>query len=1303
MAEERILGGRFEPLRPLRGMGAARMYEARDRATGERVLLKLVPGGESGAERLAREVQALAGLKHASVPRYVAHGGSGSDLFLATEWIEGETLSARLGRGSLAVPEGLALAARLASALGVVHRAGMVHRDLRPAGILLAGGTPGTLDRPVLIDFGAARLPGAAARPARAGAVIGTPGYVAPEQARGEPDLDARADVFSLGCVLFRCLTGADPFTGGTALALTLKVLLEEPPRVRDLRPGIPPEVDALVARLMAKQKQLRPLDGDAVAVELEALGAPASAAQKALRSASGAMAAVITANERRLMSLVLVGDVRAPAPDSPPGDGPVSSGRHPKAESERRMRALRATAERHQGRLEVLPDGAMLVVLTSAESPTDLAARAARCALAVRASLSGAPAALVTGRAEIEARLPVGELIDRAVCLLAPAADQDASTPVRLDELTARLLGPGFHVRAGAPDPGGGPCEFHELHGERNESEPARSLLGLPTSCVGRERELALLEAAFAQCADSPAAVAVLVSAPAGTGKSRLRRELICRLRERGEPFELWIGRGDRMSASAAFGLLARAVRHALGIAGSEPVQDLRRRILARVASLPDAQRVAAFLGELVGAPFPEEVNAQLRAARRDPVLMGDQIRRAAEDLLRAACSDKPVVLVLEDLQWGDLPTVTFLDAALRNLADQPLLVMALGRPEVQERFPKLWAGRPVQSLPLGALPRRGAERLVRQTLGEAATPAVVQAVCERAGGNALYLEELIRAVADGQGDRLPETVVAMAQARLEGLDPEARRILRAASVFGGTFWLGGVEALLGGASIGQRVEDLIARELVVRRGGDGKPAAAAYAFRHELEREAAYGMLTEADRALGHRLAGAWLERERKGDPIALAQHFERGGEPVRAASWYRRAAADALRGNDLSAALAHAERGIACNAGWEDLGALHLVKAEVHLWRGELARAEADADEAISRLDPGSSDWFRAITHAAVAASKQGAPERTEAAIKLVDLAAPAKDELSALVFCLASCAAELTFGGRYGVADGLIERGGRHVGDPPTVDGQALGMLHQACAFRAMVDGDPGAAMVGFEAALLAFAQAGDQRSVCSTQMNLGYTLAELGDFGGAEGALCAALAEAERMGLHELIPGVQQNLGYALIHAGRLDEARRALEQTVETFRAQGNARMEGLSHAYLARVALLSGDGALAEREARAAAALLQVAPPLRAVALAALARALLAQGRAAEALTPAGEAFAQLEAAGSVEEGESLVWLAYAETLAAAGRRDEEKRARASARERLMARAERIRDPDFRTRFLAQVPDNAALLTTHG
>ena len=250
-----------------------------------------------------------------------------------------------------------------------------------------------------------------------------------------------------------------------------------------------------------------------------------------------------------------------------------------------------------------------------------------------------------------------------------------------------------------------------------------------------------------------------------------------------------------------------------------------------------------------------------------------------------------------------------------------------------------------------------------------------------------------------------------------------------------------------------------------------------------------------------------------------------------------------------------------------------------------------------------------------------------------------------------------------------------------------------------ATRASIMGDSAACLEGFVAALAANDETGDRRNACVNRSNIGFILAELGDFQGAEEALRPALADGDRFGLVDVTTAVLQNLGYALAYCGRLDEARAYEQRALDAFAHSCDPRMEGCCRTYLAKIALLSGDPAAAEREARTAARLLQIAPPLRAAAVAVLARALLDLGRAEEGLPIAREAFSTLEALGMIEEGESLVRLVYAEALAAVGRAREFAVAISDAAAHLLARAEKISDPAWRERYLTAVPDNARTL----
>jgi tetratricopeptide (TPR) repeat protein len=517
--------------------------------------------------------------------------------------------------------------------------------------------------------------------------------------------------------------------------------------------------------------------------------------------------------------------------------------------------------------------------------------------------------------------RLPVGEVIDRAAALL-----DDAPGPgrVAIDEASAGFLALRFRV-----EPRGGRLE---LTGELESGEQPRTLLGRPTSCVGRERELGVLEATLDEVITEGVARAALVTGPSGAGKSRVRHELAARRRDR--RLAIFLARAEALRSGSPLDLLAGLVRAGAGVAASDAPEAARAKLVAVVhRRLAGADRadVAEFLGEIIGAPFPDEASPRLRAARDDGRVMGAHMQRAFVSWLGAECRVQPVLLILEDLQWGDAQTVRFLDAALRDLAKLPLFVLALARPEVHERFPGLWRGRGLSELPLAALPPRACERLVREVLGHLDARAV-ERIVRHADGNALFLEELIRAASHGDLETLPVSVLAMVQARLEALDARDRRVLRAASVFGESFTRDGAAALVG-EPLAREIDDILERlvdaEIIVRR------AEAELAFRHALVREAAYAMLTDEDRRLGHGLAAAWLTAHGEDDALLLAQHHDRAGDTASAIGSYARAARQAFEKNDFDAALVRAQRAI-------DLGAAEVVLGEAHAVRGKALAA-------------------------------------------------------------------------------------------------------------------------------------------------------------------------------------------------------------------------------------------------------------------------------------------------------------------------------------------------------------------------
>jgi formylglycine-generating enzyme required for sulfatase activity len=233
-----------------------------------KAMLPALAASGTAKQRFFREAQAAAALKHAHVVTIHQVGEDRGAPFLAMEYLEGEPLDRRLQRlGTLPVPEVLRIGREIAEGLAAAHDKGLVHRDIKPANVWLEG-KEGHVK---ILDFGLARAARGDARLTQLGALIGTPAYMAPEQADGR-DVDHRCDLFSLGVVLYRACTGRMPFQGKDTVSTIVAVATETPPVPHDVNPQVPRGLSALVMHLLAKGRDDRPDTAAAVAGKLAAL-----------------------------------------------------------------------------------------------------------------------------------------------------------------------------------------------------------------------------------------------------------------------------------------------------------------------------------------------------------------------------------------------------------------------------------------------------------------------------------------------------------------------------------------------------------------------------------------------------------------------------------------------------------------------------------------------------------------------------------------------------------------------------------------------------------------------------------------------------------------------------------------------------------------------------------------------------------------------------------------------------------------------------------------------------------------------
>ncbi len=256
---EQFAGYRIESVLGRGGMSV--VYLARDLALERRVALKVMAPelaqDERFRERFIQESRAAAALDHPNiVPIYEAREVDGL-LYIAMRYVRGTDLRTLLAReGPLGPRRTVGIVGQAAAALDAAHAAGLVHRDVKPANILLAAAPDGGAEHVYLADFGLTKV-GAGQSLTATGQFVGTVEYVAPEQIEGK-DVNGRADVYSLGCVLFECLTGAPPFHGDVDVATLWAHVHEKPPAVTDIRPELPQALDGVIAKALSKSPELR-------------------------------------------------------------------------------------------------------------------------------------------------------------------------------------------------------------------------------------------------------------------------------------------------------------------------------------------------------------------------------------------------------------------------------------------------------------------------------------------------------------------------------------------------------------------------------------------------------------------------------------------------------------------------------------------------------------------------------------------------------------------------------------------------------------------------------------------------------------------------------------------------------------------------------------------------------------------------------------------------------------------------------------------------------------------------------------
>ena len=561
------------------------------------------------------------------------------------------------------------------------------------------------------------------------------------------------------------------------------------------------------------------------------------------------------------------------------------------------------AEVEQLGGVLEKFIGDAAVAIFGAPVAHDDDAERALHAALAIRHAVREI-------RPDLEVRIGVntGEVVGGRAALPSPSAAMPSALDYTVTgdavNVAARLqqaAAPGeIYVGPVTQRLGAETFEFEALgdlglKGKVESVEAWRLVRALPerprvrrsTPLVGRTRELAALEAALAEAAEGRGLVLALAG-EAGVGKSRLAIELQTRA---GSMALGWYWASARSyGTSLPYRLVAELLRELLGRAEGQPI-DAALLAAGATSDAATAGRWGAVIGAIFGEIAASQESVALSPQGRQHLLV-----QALIALLAGRSRARPTIVVLDDLHWADGASLAVLDELVDAVAGLSVLLIAVYR----SGWTHAWSGKPhYQQLNLGGLRAAEARRLTGLLAGDTPVPAELEErLLERSGGNPFFLEELLRAAAEGGGavgapdQRLPETIHEVVLARIDALDPAARQALQLASVVGMEFSepvLAAVEPTL---ELSAALPTLQRLDLVVFRPGPLEERR--FLFRHPLIHEVAYRSLLVSRRRELHGRVARWLE-ERGGEDVlpVLAAHYAQSADRPKALKYLRLAA--------------------------------------------------------------------------------------------------------------------------------------------------------------------------------------------------------------------------------------------------------------------------------------------------------------------------------------------------------------------------------------------------------------------------
>jgi serine/threonine protein kinase/predicted ATPase len=919
--------GRYQVRNALGAGGFGAVYLGHDTQLDRPVAIKVLRGGsevpQAEAERFLQEARRLAQLSHPGIVAVHDVGLDGGQVYIVSDFLDGPDLGRWLVDQRPAWPEAAGIAAAVADALAHAHARLIVHRDVKPANIIL------TADRgPVLVDFGLG-LDEAGAGGSELGIVSGTPSYMAPEQVAGAAHrIDGRTDIYSLGVVLYEMLCGHLPFRASTLRELLRQVRDDEPQPPRQLNRDIPPELERACLKALAKQLQDRYTTAADFAEDLRRMSQSAGPASP-------------TSSRQSLSGTMTRGPQGEPSSSSQRDALTSSSSRRRAREAERRqvtvlicgcdlfesdtylgnldaedqsdvLRAFQRACEqgvcRFDGAIVQCNEQGLLACFGYPVAHEDAARRAVRAGLGLLEQMEALGVRLRREH-ELELKPWVGihtglaivETGEDAVSVVGEARNvavrlEDVAEPgqIVITAATDRLIRGHFDCTSlgnrrikGVSQP----VELFLVQGIGEDLNPIEvaERAGL-TPLTGRDHEISLLKDRWEQAQEGMGQVVLLIGEP-GLGKSRLVHTIKQHVREQpGDPAEassvVTLHQSSaRVPATQDPPVIEWRCSPQYQNSSLYPVGDFFERFLGFGRAEAPASRFDRLVRHLreYGLARPDTVPlfASLLSLSPDdrfaplglsPIREREETFRALGEWVRAYSERRPVLFIIEDLHWVDASTLEFLAQFLAEGLHDRILTLLTFRPEFQTPWPALAHQ---TSLALNRLTRRQVVDLMQKKAGRTLPEAVVDRVYDRTGGVPLFVEEFTKlvqesGVLDQAGEdgtqvkalmahEIPASLQDLVMDRLDRLEGD-REVAQLAAVLGREF---GYELLAAGTmnepTLETELAKLVQAEILYPKG---RPPRCTYVFKHALLQDALYNALVKGKRQQFHRRIAEVLE---------------------------------------------------------------------------------------------------------------------------------------------------------------------------------------------------------------------------------------------------------------------------------------------------------------------------------------------------------------------------------------------------------------------------------------------------------